>query len=382
MDDGARDALREIIASEGEAILDDPRRFRALLLDRCGGSRVEVKLLIASLEEGVPAMMLSGAGETPTTVLCDRLTRRLEEARSLAPEPARWSVESWALALGIADRAGGPRSGASGTEIANRTAAASPAAGPAAGPAPAPATAAAAGGQPDPTPGGPPARPPSPAKGATTKKIVALAAVGVVVATVITLIALNTGGGSDAKNTRGAVPTTSSGAANAPTTTTLEAALRSHIPPLVKDSGTCAKPDVRAAVRFNNVPVLGCDLTVEGTDVSLKVFYYSLPDQTTIDGGLDTEVAKYGLGPGSCDPDVDPAFSANNGTFYTDAHVPVGRVLCGVDANGNPFMQWTDTRLKIYQSAIVSGPSAANPDKLGLKKAMFAFWRKSGGLVA
>lgn len=380
MDEGARDALREIIASEGAAVLDDQRRFRGLLLDRCGGSRVEVKLLMAALEEDVPAMMLAGSDGTPAPMLVDRLSHRLQEARSLAPESARWSVDSWALALGITDRLTASRPGtpeaaaAGGTEMAGRTATADR-----------PSVDRPSVDRPSVDQGDAEAQPPPAAAGRGGKKtvlILALAAIAALIAVIVVVVVVAVsgggGGGGSSKSKAAGSPTTVAGAAKTP-----EEALRDLIPSKVKDQGNCAKPDVRATVRFNNVPVLACTVsTASGSDISLGLFYYALPDQTTIDGGFDSEVSKYRLGAGTCDPDVNPSFTANSGTFYTQAQVPVGRVLCGVDANGNPFMQWTDTRHQLYQSALVAAPAGTNPDKLALKKAMFGFWHDTVGAAA
>jgi hypothetical protein len=96
-----RQKLREIVAHYGEAIVDDPRRCRALLLDLCGEHRREIFVLTTAQEEQVPNDLLEMKSRMPTSVLVAQLTRRLMDNRALTEDAARWAVESWALALGM-----------------------------------------------------------------------------------------------------------------------------------------------------------------------------------------------------------------------------------------------------------------------------------------
>jgi hypothetical protein len=102
MNDAAVEALTGIIASEGTGIVDEPRRLAALLADRCAQHRLELNLLTAALEEGVPEALLRGSEGTPTVVTFERLTRQLESARGFETDNARWVVNAWATALGLA----------------------------------------------------------------------------------------------------------------------------------------------------------------------------------------------------------------------------------------------------------------------------------------
>jgi len=102
MNDAAVEALAGIIASEGTGIVDEPRRLAALLADRCAEHRLELNLLTAALEEGVPEALLRGSEGTPTIVTFERLTRQLESARGFDTANARWAVSAWATALGLA----------------------------------------------------------------------------------------------------------------------------------------------------------------------------------------------------------------------------------------------------------------------------------------
>jgi ABC-type transporter Mla MlaB component len=99
--DVPRQKLQEIVAHYGDAIVEDPRRCRALLLDLCGEYRREIFVLTTAQEEQVPNDLLEMGERMPTSVLVAQLTRRLMDNRALTEDAARWAVESWAEALGL-----------------------------------------------------------------------------------------------------------------------------------------------------------------------------------------------------------------------------------------------------------------------------------------
>jgi hypothetical protein len=101
MHDVPRQKLQAIVDRYGEAIVDDVRRSRALLLDLCGAYRREIFVLTTAQEEQVPNDLLEMEGRVPTSVLVAQLTRRLMDNRALTEDAARWAVESWAEALGV-----------------------------------------------------------------------------------------------------------------------------------------------------------------------------------------------------------------------------------------------------------------------------------------
>ncbi|HEY9605902.1 MAG TPA: RDD family protein [Allocoleopsis sp.] len=96
-----RQKLREIIIQYGRSICDDPPRFEGLLRDLCGQYRKEISILVGALRERVPPELLSSQNTTPWDILLTRLTKRLQDNLGLSEEAAHWSVESWALALGV-----------------------------------------------------------------------------------------------------------------------------------------------------------------------------------------------------------------------------------------------------------------------------------------
>ncbi|HYO64389.1 MAG TPA: right-handed parallel beta-helix repeat-containing protein [Pyrinomonadaceae bacterium] len=101
MNELPRQKLREVVARHGREVARDARRVEGLLRDHSGGHRREVSALVAALEEHVPADMLDAPADTPREVVLARMARRLADNRALSESAARWSVNSWALALGL-----------------------------------------------------------------------------------------------------------------------------------------------------------------------------------------------------------------------------------------------------------------------------------------
>lgn len=95
-----RAQLRVLLAEQGAAILDDPRRFEALLRDLSGERRREAHLLVSALRERVPADLSAPSDDLPRSLLIARLGQRLHDNLGIADTFARWAVVSWALALG------------------------------------------------------------------------------------------------------------------------------------------------------------------------------------------------------------------------------------------------------------------------------------------
>ena len=96
-----REKLREIVARHGRAVVHNARRCEGLLRDYSAQHRREVSVLVSALEEHVPEDLLAAPAGTPRAVLLKRLARRLSDNRALSEPAAAWSVNSWALALGL-----------------------------------------------------------------------------------------------------------------------------------------------------------------------------------------------------------------------------------------------------------------------------------------
>lgn len=100
MNDLPRRKLGEIVEKYGASVVENPRRCEGLLRDYAGAFRREISVLTMALEERVPLDLLA-AKNTPRAVLFGRLTQRLCDNLALSEQAARWSVYSWALALGL-----------------------------------------------------------------------------------------------------------------------------------------------------------------------------------------------------------------------------------------------------------------------------------------
>ena len=106
MNERPRQILVSIMARYGHDLADDPQRCEALLRDFCGGEYpLEVRALIGPMKEGIVADMKNSYRTVPYEVLRGRLTKRLQQLSPVTDEAAQWSVESWALALGIVSTA-------------------------------------------------------------------------------------------------------------------------------------------------------------------------------------------------------------------------------------------------------------------------------------
>lgn len=102
MNDSPRQILRRILAKHGKEIAGNAERCKGLLNDLCGAYRREINILVTAVEERIPLDLLAAARSIPTALLLTRLEKRLADQTGLTLESARWSVESWALALGVA----------------------------------------------------------------------------------------------------------------------------------------------------------------------------------------------------------------------------------------------------------------------------------------
>jgi len=103
MNDIVRQRLRELVKNHGERFYLDGRLCRSLLADSCAGSRTEMKVLVAAVEEGVTSSLLESAKTAPPLIVIASLVRHLRTERGLTAEAASWAVWSWAWAMGIVD---------------------------------------------------------------------------------------------------------------------------------------------------------------------------------------------------------------------------------------------------------------------------------------
>src|SRR5262245_38027412 len=87
--------------AHGKAVSGDAGRCRGLLNDVYPRGRPEINLLTSAIQEGVPRDLLTRSATLPPSAVMDRLIQRMVDDLSVSPQAARWTVESWAVALGI-----------------------------------------------------------------------------------------------------------------------------------------------------------------------------------------------------------------------------------------------------------------------------------------
>jgi hypothetical protein len=101
MNDIPREQLKQIVGQYGRSISEDPKRCEALLRDFCGQYRKEINVLVNAIKEAVPVDLSNSQHRVPSDLLLAQLTKRLEDRLAIDPIAARWSVESWAIALSL-----------------------------------------------------------------------------------------------------------------------------------------------------------------------------------------------------------------------------------------------------------------------------------------
>ena len=97
----ARQKVVALVARFGRDICDDPQRCEALLRDVCGDQHQrEVFVLVAAVKIRATSELAADASGVPVEVLVAKLSARLHNNLGFTEALARWSVETWALALG------------------------------------------------------------------------------------------------------------------------------------------------------------------------------------------------------------------------------------------------------------------------------------------
>ncbi|HEX8636172.1 MAG TPA: right-handed parallel beta-helix repeat-containing protein [Pyrinomonadaceae bacterium] len=97
-----RQKLLEIVRRHGREIITEPRRCEGLMRDNFPAHRREIAVLNTALQERIPADLLeSGKGLMPRAALLARLAARLHDEVAMEASAARWTVYTWAFALGV-----------------------------------------------------------------------------------------------------------------------------------------------------------------------------------------------------------------------------------------------------------------------------------------
>lgn len=103
MDSQARHELSRAIRREGVLLFENPQRIKALLMDTCPESRMEIGLLVQAAEDDIPARLARSSESVFRDSEIARAIADLKKTRRLDDGAAEWVVRSWAWALGVLD---------------------------------------------------------------------------------------------------------------------------------------------------------------------------------------------------------------------------------------------------------------------------------------
>jgi len=102
MDDIPRIILCTLIREQGVQVIQNASKFQNLLIDYTKGEfKKERKCLNDSLAEGIPDTLLTKKDQLSYHQLSQQLSQKLIDNLGVTPELAKWTVDSWALALGV-----------------------------------------------------------------------------------------------------------------------------------------------------------------------------------------------------------------------------------------------------------------------------------------
>jgi len=105
MNDVPRKNLCELIREQGLNVIQNANKFQNFLNDYTdytkGDFKKERKCLNDALTEGIPDTLLAKKNHLSYPQLSQQLSQKLVNNLGIIPELAQWTVDSWALALGI-----------------------------------------------------------------------------------------------------------------------------------------------------------------------------------------------------------------------------------------------------------------------------------------
>lgn len=95
-------ALSSILQSEGNSILDNPKKTKALLLDYCSGNnKREITLLEQLLNEKVHTDLIRQKNIVPYSILSVNLTRKILDNHPFDEDLVRRGIDTLAIMLGV-----------------------------------------------------------------------------------------------------------------------------------------------------------------------------------------------------------------------------------------------------------------------------------------
>src|SRR5262249_39761190 len=100
MNDLARKKLFHIVKTYGRTVCNTPRTCEIFLHQHCEAFPDERQLLVEALRHGTVTDLLDLQAGPAWAVVSEPLVNDLAGRASISPLDARWTVDSWALALG------------------------------------------------------------------------------------------------------------------------------------------------------------------------------------------------------------------------------------------------------------------------------------------
>jgi len=95
-----------LVNDQGQEILDDPNKFKGLMLDYCYDiDKRDLNVLTIALQQKIPRLLLSLNVTKPTEDDLKPIAHRLVEDTAMTDSVALWAVDTLAFILGIIDHA-------------------------------------------------------------------------------------------------------------------------------------------------------------------------------------------------------------------------------------------------------------------------------------
>ena len=100
--DTTRNNLIRIISQYSQSILEDPKKLKNLLLDLNQGiEKKEVNIICNSLDDMIPFELIKNKDNLPYEISSGRSIQRLQNNYGVTEDLARWTVDTWAVALHV-----------------------------------------------------------------------------------------------------------------------------------------------------------------------------------------------------------------------------------------------------------------------------------------
>ena len=101
MNDAVAEIVKQLIRQYGTALVKEPRRVHALLMDCCWQYKREAFVLSTIVQAGMAGVILRDGGKTSPNILRPRLAQQLHDEYGIDQALADWAITAWADALSL-----------------------------------------------------------------------------------------------------------------------------------------------------------------------------------------------------------------------------------------------------------------------------------------